>query len=462
MMHLRNTRRSMVVAALVIATLLATFAGPAAAHEPGTTTIEIEIDGEAISAEIDMPIDRLEPVLDTTVATDTLGLSTQRELLVAYLTDHLQLRAEDGTPLEESVGRITVVTIDGLDFLRFDTLFASTADGDSNGDEDNGATGTLTLAYDAILEVDDSHQVIVTMLGIDSAAVVGVIDDDTPELLVALDVTTDSTTEGTAESAIDGAVDGGAGEVVDEGTATVGLMVAEGFEHVLEGADHMLFLLVLLLPAPLIAGRRRWQPSDGGWSALRKVVHVATAFTVGHSLTLAASALGWISLPTQPIELLIGVSVAVSAVHAIRPLAARGEIVIAGGFGLIHGMAFAGILDDLGLSRSMSLLSLLGFNIGIELAQLAIIGATFPSLWALSRTRAYPTVRVGGAMLAFVAASGWIVERLQLAGNPLASIESTAVDNVGPAVAALALTAAAVWLVHRRIERTASVGRLVG
>jgi hypothetical protein len=224
-------------------------------------------------------------------------------------------------------------------------------------------------------------------------------------------------------------------------------MMSRGFEHVLDGADHLLFLLVLLLPASLVATAGRWHPSDSGRRALQRVALVATAFTVGHSITLIASALGWITLPSGPVEILVAVSVAVAAVHVLRPFAVRGEEAIAGVFGLVHGLAFSGLLDDLGLGRSTSLASLLGFNLGIEAAQLVVISVTFPALWFLSQTPAYRAVRVVGASVALVASGAWIVERLDVAANPFSSIENATVDHLGLIGMLLATVAGVTWFV---------------
>ncbi len=96
----------------------------------------------------------------------------------------------------------------------------------------------------------------------------------------------------------------------------------------------------------------------------------------------------------------------------MRPLAVRGEAIIALGFGLVHGLAFAGILADLGLSGTTSLVALLAFTVGIELAQLTCVALVFPSLYLLSRTPLYPAVRVAGATFALAAATGWGLVRL--------------------------------------------------
>lgn len=185
-----------------------------------------------------------------------------------------------------------------------------------------------------------------------------------------------------------------------------------GMRHIAEGTDHLLFLLALLLPAPLLAVGSRWIGFAGARRSLLQIVRVVTAFTIGHSITLAIAALGLVRVPSRPIEVLIAVSILVSAAHAVRPLFPGREAVIAAFFGLIHGLAFATTLGELGLDRWQRVASILGFNLGIETTQLMVIAATMPSLVLLSRTRAYPGLRIGGALFAGCASVGWIVERL--------------------------------------------------
>ena len=141
--------------------------------------------------------------------------------------------------------------------------------------------------------------------------------------------------------------------------------------HIAEGTDHLLFLLVLLLPAPLLLTKgRRWGGFGGVGYSLRRLLLIVTAFTLGHSFTLLLGALGWVRLPSQPVEVLIAVSILVSAGHAVRPLFPGREAWVAAGFGLVHGLAFASTLANLHLEAGPMALSILGFNLGIELMQL--------------------------------------------------------------------------------------------
>jgi hypothetical protein len=141
-------------------------------------------------------------------------------------------------------------------------------------------------------------------------------------------------------------------------------------------------------------------------------VRIVTAFTVGHSITLALAAFDVVHVPGRPIEVLIAVSILVSAVHALRPIFPGKEAAIAAFFGLIHGLAFASTLSELGLGRWDRLAGILAFNLGIEAMQMGVVAATLPSLLLMSRTRAYPFLRIGGALFAVAASLGWIVERV--------------------------------------------------
>ncbi|MBA0882180.1 HupE/UreJ family protein [Flavobacterium undicola] len=193
-------------------------------------------------------------------------------------------------------------------------------------------------------------------------------------------------------------------------------MFALGMEHIKAGTDHLLFLLVLLLPATLTLNGKRWGRFGGVRYSIIKLLKVVTAFTIGHSITLLIGALGWFHLPKQPVEVLIAVSILVSAVHAIRPFFAGKEMYIAAGFGLVHGLAFATVLSNLNLDTSTMVLSILGFNIGIEVMQLFVIISIIPWIILLSQTALYKWIRIVWAILAGLAALSWIIERLS--GNP--------------------------------------------
>ena len=223
-----------------------------------------------------------------------------------------------------------------------------------------------------------------------------------------------------------------------------------GMQHIAEGTDHLLFLLVLLLPAPLLATGARW-----GWPAdvhrsLMRILSIVTAFTLGHSLTLGLAAMGLVHVPEQPVEVLIAVSILVSAIHALRPIFPGREAWVAAFFGLIHGLAFAATLDRLGLSRWDRIAGILAFNLGIETMQMIVVIIVLPSLMLMSRSLAYPFVRIGGALFASVAAVCWIAERLLNLKTPVNMIVTLLTTNSLRTALALFLVSLACWSVPAR------------
>ena len=216
-----------------------------------------------------------------------------------------------------------------------------------------------------------------------------------------------------------------------------------GMQHIAEGTDHLLFLLALLLPAPLLLRNGTWAGPVSVRLCLLRIGAVVTAFTVGHSVTLAVGALNVVHVPSRAVEVLIAVSILVSAAHALRPLFPGREAVIAGCFGLVHGMAFAGTLAELGLGRWDRVASILGFNLGIEAMQLVVVAVALPPLILLSRTRLYPSIRIIGALFAGCVAAAWVAQRAWNLPNPADAFVAALAQHA--AWIALGLTLLAVF-----------------
>jgi hypothetical protein len=221
-----------------------------------------------------------------------------------------------------------------------------------------------------------------------------------------------------------------------------------GIRHIAEGTDHLLFLLALLLPAPLMVFGSRWAGFAGVRQSLLRILKIVTAFTIGHSITLALAAFGLVRVPSRPVEILIAVSILLAAVHALRPLFPGREAQIAAFFGLIHGLAFAATLGELGLGRWERLAGILAFNLGIETMQLIVVAAVLPSLVLISRTRVYPFLRIGGALFAGLASVGWIAERLLGVHNPLGFVVIIVAHHAVWIVGALFLISFVSWWRH--------------
>ena len=194
--------------------------------------------------------------------------------------------------------------------------------------------------------------------------------------------------------------------------AQFGQYLVEGVWHIWIGFDHILFLLSLLLPAVLVHEAGRWRGVGRFREALVEVLWVVTAFTLAHSITLSLAALGLIELPSRLVESAIAASVVLAAANNLKPLVEHRRWMVAFGFGLIHGFGFASVLAELGLPQETLVLSLLGFNVGVEIGQLAIVAVFLPSAWFLHQTPFYRRgIFIGGSVLTLVIALVWFIER---------------------------------------------------
>lgn len=172
-----------------------------------------------------------------------------------------------------------------------------------------------------------------------------------------------------------------------------------GFTHILpKGLDHILFVLGLFLLSP----------------QLKPLLWQVTAFTIAHSLTLALAVLGIFALPGRVVEPLIALSIAVVAIENLfRQEVSPWRWAAVFGFGLIHGMGFAGVLSEVGLPREQLGTALLAFNVGVELGQLAVIALAFgATVWCRERAWYGPWVRRPVCLLIALAGVVWMVERL--------------------------------------------------
>ena len=199
-------------------------------------------------------------------------------------------------------------------------------------------------------------------------------------------------------------------------------MIRLGIWHIWIGFDHILFLFALLLPAVLMARSENDLPFESGqkglWKpvgkfkpALINVIKIVTCFTIAHTITLSLASLEIISLPSRFVESIIAISIALAAIHNIRPLAIGKEWVIAFIFGLFHGFGFAGVLAERGFGGEYLVWTLLGFNIGVEVGQLAIIILIFPVLFVLRKTFLYRKILLFGSIFLISISVYWFIER---------------------------------------------------
>jgi hypothetical protein len=189
--------------------------------------------------------------------------------------------------------------------------------------------------------------------------------------------------------------------------------IADGVWHIWIGYDHILFLLALLLPAVLVRRSGVWEgaPTLGG--SVKEVLKVVTAFTLAHSITLSLAALQIVSLPSRLVESAIAASVVLAALNNLRGTVEGRRWLMAFVFGLLHGFGFASVLADLGLPQQALVTALVGFNVGVELGQLAIVAVFLPLAFSLRTTHFY---RFGvlklGSLLVALLASWWLLQRM--------------------------------------------------
>lgn len=187
---------------------------------------------------------------------------------------------------------------------------------------------------------------------------------------------------------------------------------SEGIWHVWKGADHMLFLAGLFLPAVLRRKKGGWEPAVSLPAALRETAALITAFTLAHALTLALAATGVFSPPSRLIESLVAASVLFAGLNNLLPMVQRRLWLLAGFFGLIHGAAIAGALLELGLPVQGRVTALLAFNVGVELAQLALVAVVVPLCFAGRNSAGFRNaVLVPASLIVAIAGLAWLLQR---------------------------------------------------
>jgi hypothetical protein len=361
--------------ALAMAALL--WAPAAHAHKASDSYLNLSVEGARIEGRWDIALRDLE--LAVGLDTDGNGELTWDEVrsrhaaIAAYALTHLKLSSDGAAcPLQ-----VTQQLVDSHTDGAYTVLMLRGAC--------SAPVETLTVGYTLLAELDPQHRGLLALRHADKASS-AILGPDNPQL--ALRLTEDSRWRQFSE------------------------YVWQGVWHIWIGFDHILFLLSLLLPAVLLYRDRQWVGRDSLRSAAIDTLRVVTAFTLAHSLTLSLAALGVVALPSRLVESVIAASVIVAALNNLRPLYQRGRVLFAFGFGLLHGFGFASVLADLGLPQGALLVSLVGFNVGVELGQLAIVAVFLPLAWWLRNGLFYRRLLMLGGSAAIAAlAAVWLLER---------------------------------------------------
>ena len=206
--------------------------------------------------------------------------------------------------------------------------------------------------------------------------------------------------------------------------STLREFIVEGIWHIWIGFDHILFLLALLLTSVLVPVRHAannishafrgvsWQGTPTLPTAAADMLKIVTAFTVAHSITLTLAVLDLVSLPSRLVESVIAATVILAALNNLMPVLQKRRWMATFFFGLVHGFGFAGTLKSLGLPIDALGWSLFGFNVGVEIGQLAIVSVFFPLAYWLRNGAFYRRgVLTGGSVLITLIAVVWLVER---------------------------------------------------
>ncbi|NBB17775.1 HupE/UreJ family protein [Runella sp. CRIBMP] len=382
----------------IVITMAAFQTLPSFAHPMPNSMVVLNIHEKYISGEIMLPLSELQSAIGMGVNDNSSRLVERLgDSLRIYLTQHIRPKSFEGKPWALKLGEMKVIeSTDQLVGQYKELVVAFEMTPPLNYDLRN-----FYFDYDVILHQVASHRALIH------------VKQDWAQGLVREDTTTQQV--GVIEWDI---VNGKLSPFqvsLQQGSLWKGFqnMVKLGIEHIAEGTDHILFVLTLLLPAMLAADGRRWGKFSGLKPSLGHLLKIITAFTIGHSLTLLLGSVQWLHFPSKPIEVLIAFTILVSAFHALRPIYPKWEVLMAGAFGVIHGLAFAQTLTNLELSAKQMILSIFGFNVGIEFMQLFIILLVFPVLLLLSKTRYYAIFRQVGAVLMLLMALAWMIERIQ-------------------------------------------------
>jgi hypothetical protein len=360
-------------------------------HELGQSYIFLRIYADSVEVRVEITVDDLNRVLD-------VGWSSERGVTNEQLAEHIDAVLAYVRPrLAIAAGGRTLP----LTFVRHDIrdqIIADYALLHFFVDDVTALPASIDVTYPVLFEIDDRHR---NMLVIEHNWRTTTFNEESN--IAAVFTPSDPT------------------QTVDLSRSTVwnGFVgfIRLGTWHIWIGIDHVLFLIALILPSVLRRRAGEWEAVPNFRPALMNMIAIVTCFTIAHSITLSIAALGVVRLPARPIEAIIALSIGAAALYNIyRPFDVR-EWFLAFAFGLFHGFGFANVLAEMELERGFLVLSLLGFNLGVELGQIAIIAVVFPLLYALRNSRLYlPAMRYGSALLIAIALF-WFVERVS--GVPL-------------------------------------------
>jgi len=364
----------------------ALFATTVFAHEPSKSYLSLNLDSNQLSGQWDIPLRDLQKVVPLDLDTD--GLVTFEKLharypaITAYALAHLKIIV-DGRVAVIRVTNSEPVVEDFSDGSYVELPFVIT---DAAPSSALPSPESLEITYQLFFDINSLHR--------------GLLRLDANGITQSAVFTSDHPTQ-----------------TFELGAPSPGRefleFIREGVWHIWTGYDHILFLLALLLPSVLQREGGKWRGVAALRPAFINVLKIVTAFTVAHSLTLSLATLGIVRLPSRLTESAIAASVMLAATNNLWPVIRERGWIVAFGFGLVHGFGFATALSDLGLVHGALFLTLVGFNLGVEFGQLAIVAIFLPIAFRMRRSWFYqmPLLQIGSAII-IVISGAWFAERV--------------------------------------------------
>ena len=411
------------------------FSTIALSHPMPSSVIVLDVKSKSIHCELQLPLKELQFAVPFDVTMNTVHLLKNHEReLSKYILSHLSIQGNSGDKWDVRIEKMNVLKTEQEATGKYEELIVQlviTPKKTNNLRE-------FSIHYDAILHQVVTHRALVI---IRQDWENGKIEEDNTEIgAINVDINTLKVNPFKVNLA--------------KGSNWNGFksMVNLGMKHISEGTDHLLFLLVLLLSAPLLSINNNWIRSGGIKYALIRILKIATAFTIGHSITLLIGSFGLINPNAKLVEVCIALSIVITSIHAIKPIFPNKEIYVASSFGLIHGLAFATILTNLNLDTNKLIVSLLGFNIGIEIMQLFVIVLVMPWLLILSTYRIYKWIRIFGGIFAGIVSMAWAIERYTEKSNSISTyLENTSTYSLWFVVGLASFTI--VYTLTRKVKK---------
>lgn len=405
------------------------------AHPMPNSVIALDIKSKSIHCELQLPLKELQFALPFDVTTNTNHLlNNHGQELSKYILSHFGIQGKAGDKWDVQIEKMKVSKTEQETTGKYEELLVQLIITPKNTNN----LREFSIYYDVILHQVVTHKALVI---IRQDWENGNIEENNTEIgVINVDINTLKTSPFNVNLA--------------KGSNWNGFksMVKLGMKHISEGTDHLLFLLVLLLSAPLISIDNNWIRSGGIKYALIRILKITTAFTIGHSITLIIGAFGLLHPNAKLVEVFIALSILFTAIHALKPIFPNKEIYVASGFGLIHGLAFATILTNLNLDTNKLIVSLLGFNLGIEIMQLFVIVLVMPWLLILSSYKIYKWIRVFGASFAGIVSIAWVIERYTGKSNSISGyLENTSTHGLWFVVGLASLTI--IYVLIRKVKK---------